>query len=135
MEEKVSYEVAESDFRSWLQQNHIPEDKIENLESCGKIVIKSIVSGVLILQEDGQLKQKLNKEIGAGTGAVRELIFNARINRKMVSKFLNGVKPDDSDGRLVAYMAASTGVNKAILTELMPEDQRVADNVTVFFVN
>ena len=133
----VSEEIAEKDLQEWLERNHISEDKIESSigESQLKIIKKAIQKGRLILNEDGKLILKLVTTIGSSSSPIDELIFNARVSRKMVMPYLNGVKSDNADMRLIAYMAASTGKNKMILTELMPEDQAIADAITVFFVS
>jgi hypothetical protein len=134
---KVSEEIAEKDLQEWLERNHISEDKIESAvgESQLKIIKKAIQSGRLVLNEDGKLSLSLSSPIGSLSSPITELVFNARVNRKMVMTHLSGVKSDNGDMRLVAYMGASTGINKTILLELMPEDQSIADAITVFFVS
>jgi hypothetical protein len=134
---KVSEEIAETELNEWLERNHISEDKIESQigESQLKVIKRAIKNGRLVLDEEAKLHLTLTTPIGSAASPITELIFNARVNRKMVMPHLNGVKADNGDMRLVAYMVASTGKNKAILTELMPEDQVVADAITVFFVS
>jgi hypothetical protein len=135
MSEMISAEVAEKELQEWLEKNYISEEKQESFQESVKIIKSAIQKGRLILQEDGKLKMNLISPIGSVASPVNELVFNARVNRKMVMPHLNGVKADNNDMRLLAYMAASTGKNKTILMELMPEDQVLADNITVFFVN
>jgi hypothetical protein len=135
MSEMISVEVAEKELQEWFEKNYISEEKQEAFQESVKIIKSAIQKGRLILQEDGKLKMNLISPIGSVASPVNELVFNARVNRKMVMPHLNGVKADNNDMRLLAYMAASTGKNKTILMELMPEDQVLADNITVFFVN
>ncbi len=132
---KVSEEIAEQELSTWFERNNISEEKIEAFADSAKVIKKGICNGHLILNEDGKLTQKLISPIGSKISPINDITFNTRVNRKMVMPHLNGVKTGDSDGRLLAYMTASVGINKMILAELMPEDQVLADNITVFFVN
>ncbi len=134
-ENVISEEIAENDLNNWLERNSIPEEKRDSYSDSFNIIKKAIMSGAVIINEDATLTLKLNTPIGAN-GFISELKFNARVNRKMVLPHLSGVKSGDQELRMLAYMAASTGTKtKALLSELMPEDQMIADNITVFFVN
>jgi hypothetical protein len=134
-ENKLSDEIAEQELHNWLERNNISESKIEAFADSCKVIKDAFKKGFLVLNENGTLTQKLESPIGSQTSPITELVFNARVNRKMVMPHLNGVKNDNGDGRILAYMAAGTGKVKTILAELMPEDQSIADNITLFFMN
>lgn len=136
MENKVSEEIAEKDFTDWLSRNHIPHKRRELYKDHADIIKESIMSGDLVFNDDATFTLKLNSSIGSNTSPIGELKFNARVNRKMAMPHLSGVKADDADGRIIAYMAAATGIrSKLLLQELMPEDQRIADSIVVFFIS
>ena len=47
---------------------------------------------------------------------------------------MKGIKNNDSDGRLRAWMSAITGVNKSLLNLLDTNDYSVAEAIVTYFL-
>lgn len=132
--EKVSRELAEQEMNSWLDAKKIFASRRENYKDAIETLIEAIQNGVLILEEGGQFRHKLLFPI-QGEMAITELTYKPRLNKKMLETPLKGVKANDSQGRMLAYLQALTDAPKNILAVLDHEDDRIADSILIFFIS
>jgi hypothetical protein len=65
---------------------------------------------------------------------VDQLEYFPRLNDKMLKPYMNGIKPDDADGRLNGYAAALTRQNRAILELMDTADKKITMAITIFFL-
>jgi len=135
--EKVSREIAEKDVTFWLDKKKISTGHRELNENFIDQLADAVQEGNLVLDKDTnewtyELAFPVNDEKGGE--ALGTLKFKSRLNDVMLRPFLNGVKNDDADGRLLAHTAALTGANKGLLKLIDSVDKRVVMAITVFFV-
>lgn len=133
----VAREVAEKEFESWMDFKKIPAKKRESNKEYGEKIIEAICDGRLILnEEDHTFTQKLFFPIQeeGGSTAVSTLNFKPRVKTETIHIQMNGVKPGDADRRVLAYVAALTGVPKALIAKLDTEDYDVCQSFSVFFL-
>lgn len=134
---KVAREVAESEFEKWLDFKKVKDTKRESNSKNIETLVESIMDGTLVLNHDNhEFKHNLSFPIKNSEGqvTVTELIYKPRLIMREVNKHLKGVKSDDADGRVVAYICALTGKAKGIITELDTEDNSTAQGLAVFFL-
>lgn len=132
----VSKEVAEKEFNSWMEYKKIPAKKRESNKEYGEKIIEAICDGRLVLNEDFTFTQKLffAVEDESGSAVVSTLNFKPRVKTETIHVQMNGVKPGDADRRVLAYIAALTGVPKALIAKLDTEDYDVCQSFAVFFL-
>lgn len=129
---KINKEIATAEINQWLDKKKVLESKREFYKDHIEILIEALCEGLLTVGEDGTITQILSFPLEEAQ--ITELKFKPRLNRKMVTPHLNGVKASDGDGRILAYMSALTGQSKNILNTLDFEDSRISDSIVVFFV-
>ncbi len=132
---KVTREVAQSELDSWLDKKKVFQSKRESHQDHLDLMVEAMCEGCLVLKEDGKFVQTLLTPVGTDDNSIKTLEYQSRLNRKMVQPYLQGLKTNDGDGRVLAYLAALTGQPKNILNTLDSEDQRIADSIVVFFVS
>lgn len=130
---KVAREVAEKEINQWLDYKNIKEGKREAFkDSIGRLV-EAVMDGCLTLREDKVLVQSLGFPT-EGEAPVSELEYKPRIRVGAVQNHLKGVKADDADGRLVAYVAALTSKPKEVIKALDTEDFNISQAIAIFFL-
>lgn len=131
MEEKISRDVAEREINDWLDSKKVFDSEKEDKADHIDILTDAIMNGVLIWNsEEKKLKQRLLFPIDE----IEELNFEHRLNHKMLAPYLKGVSEKDSDGRMLAHIAALTKVNRGILQSLDSRDKKIAISIVIFFV-
>ena len=130
---KINRESAIEDFKKWLDYKRVNENKRQQSSQQEEVIVDAICNGDITIDEECNIHQKLVFPVEGEVG-FDELVYRPRINRKLLQAKLRGVKADDVDGRMSAYVAALT--NKAILqiTNLDTEDLRVADAIVMYFL-
>ena len=66
---------------------------------------------------------------------LNEITYKSRLNQRMLEPHLRGVKADDGDGRVLAYLAALTSQPKGILKALDTADKRICNAIVLFFIS
>jgi hypothetical protein len=133
MGKTVSKDIAQADVNKWLDYKKIGESKRNSNQGQIDSLVDAISEGNLIVNEDMSITHVLKFPLDGET-TVTELKYKARMNSEAVLPHLNGVKPTDVDGRMVAYTAALTSQLKAIIKKLDTEDSTLAHAVVVFFL-
>lgn len=136
--EVVAYDVAVTEVENWLKSRNLPERKIASDEVRPLIekIADAISFGDVVIQEDGSVLQKLVEPITSKDGDVvlKELVFKPRLKYGDVRKSMQGMKTTDADGRMMAYLAASTGQPSAYFDKLEVSDFGVSTAIISFFL-
>jgi hypothetical protein len=130
---KVNKEMASEEVNSWLDAKKISSKKREVQADTIETLIDAVMEGHLTLKEDKSFDMALKFPL-EGEQPLNVLNFKSRIKTETVARHLQGVKPSDVDGRLLAYVAALTSQTKALIGKLDTEDQSLAQAIAVFFV-
>lgn len=132
---KVSREVAVSEVNRWLDAKKLSDKKRESKAANIEMLVDSIEEGVLYLNEDNVFVHVLKFPIESTDGKVAfdKFEYKLRINMALLNMHLAGVKSDDADGRMVAFISALTAKPKDIVKKLDTEDNSVAQAIAVFF--
>lgn len=154
MELKVSIEVAEKEWRNFLEDNDaeslIPNENLKNSDSKSDLeqysqnrlifdrAVKAISKGIITI-EDGIVTQSLKYPIKSSEGVVLhdKLIFSERWTAKDRDEVYKGMKSDDASSAMAAQRklcSKLTGVDNIILGRCDVSDVRITDSiVSVFF--
>ncbi len=130
---KVAVAIAEKDVNKWLDYKQIDDEEREENSDQIDNLIRYVSSGKLILGEDCVFIQKLNFPI-KGEIVTSELKYMARSDVSTINSNLRGVKADNPDGRVVAYIAALTQNPKGLIEALDTSDYKVGQSIAVFFI-
>lgn len=134
---KVTKEVAEAEVNQWLEKKKILKATIESLKDSIDVLIASVEEGVLILDtETYKWKHELlfPLEGEKGVTSINELTYIPRLNDKILRQYSKGVKGDDSEGRLNAYIAALTGQPREVIASLDSTDKKISMAIAIFFL-
>jgi len=129
----VTREQATLEVNSWLDKKKVYESTRESQKDSIDLLIEAMVNGDLKLDPDFNFIHKLLVP-EVLNGEVAELKYKLRLNDKMLKPCMNGVKSNDADGRLTAYISALTGQVKGILEGLDTADKKIALSIAVFFL-
>lgn len=131
---RVSREVANRELESWLDFKKIfPNSREANADSID-LIEEMISEGVLSIDEETkEITHNLLFEIGEET-TINKLVYKARINDKMLNPYLKGVKSNDADGRLTAYIAALTSQHRGVISSMDSQDKKISMSIAVFFL-
>jgi hypothetical protein len=100
-------------------------------------VIRAIMSGNLILNNDNQLEYTLKEKIlGKDDNQVvlEKLTFKNRYRTHELEAQMKGVKPDEFMPMIRAYVATLTGISKSILGRMYNRDTEVAQAIYNLFL-
>ena len=122
---KISDEQARQELKAWYERKKFSKTKLkavafaENPDSptAEDILADAISEGALVIGDDGSLTLQLEFPTLDGEG-ISGLKFKARMTLGEKTEATKGLKPDDGEGRLLAYIAKLTnqplGVIKAL---------------------
>ncbi len=132
----VSKEVATKDIDRWLDYKKVRDSKREANKEYIDSLVAAVCDGLLVVNDDLTITQTLlfpieDKE---GKDAFKTLEYKARLNVSLLHLHMNGIKPGDNDGRLLAHVAALTAKPKELIKKIDTEDYGIALSIAVFFV-
>lgn len=130
---KVERSVAEQEIEEWLDKKKVLASVRELNKDSIDLLVDVICEGHMVKKDNGELDYTLLHPFGEEE-KVDRLTFKPRLNDKMLKPFLNGVKTNDGEGRLLAYIAALTNTQRAILENMDSVDKKVAMAVVIFFL-
>lgn len=128
---KTNQELAYKEVKAWLDYKKVPSRTREsNLDSI-ELLEDMICEGHLTIdQTDFKITHKLLFPIGEE----KELVYVPRLNDLMLDKPMKGVKSNDANGMLRAYVCALTDQNSGIIKAMDSQDKKVAMAIAVFFL-
>lgn len=133
MKELVAPEQAKKEIEGWLEYKKISNSKREAYKENIETLVNAVVDGIITVDDKFNLTHTLKFKTD-GDAPIEKLIYKPRISIRDVHANLNGVKPSDADGRLVAYVAALTGQPKGVIKALDTEDYAIGQAIAIFFL-
>ncbi len=134
MENKISKEQAIIEVDSWLDYKKVSEKKRESQKDSVEALVEAVMDGSLTLDSGTKEFTHTLKFPTDGEKPCRELVYKPRLRVSSTHAHLQGVKANDADGRILAYVAALTSKPKDLIKALDTEDYSVAQSVAVFFL-
>lgn len=130
---QVDQETAQKEIEAWMQYKKISDSKREQMADAEAALVQAIVDGDLEFDPDScKLIQNLKFPIGSQED-ITQLEYKPRVKKREIDQYLKGVKPQDIDGRMQAYMAALTGKIRNVLKDMDTEDMNIAESIVGFF--
>jgi hypothetical protein len=129
----VALEVAKKDVDKWLEYKKISDTKKESYADNISTLVNAVADGALIVNEDFTLKHELKFPLENEIKTTC-LEYKPRLQMKQIHQHTQGIKSNDIDGRIAAYIAALSGKPKAVVVSLDSEDYAIAQAVAVFFI-
>lgn len=131
----ISREIAEQEVSKWLNLRGTSQKKREKFQDNIDNLVDAFEEGVLELNEDGTIVQKLQFPVGEG-GGVKTLTLKPRLTVGEINTIKQGnkVKAGDGDNTVLAYIAAITEKPFNLLYKLDISDYNISQNVAVFFL-
>lgn len=134
MKDVVSIDVAEKDINAWLDHKRVNDKKRESNAAQIEALTEAVQMGRLSFSQDEKvLVQKLDIPLGKN-GEIKELKYKSRMVIGEIHQHLKGVKSDDADGRLLAYVSALTNQTKGMIGQMDTEDYSISQTIAVFFL-
>jgi hypothetical protein len=138
----MSEDVAKAELEKWFDHRKMKEKARANVDDeLGRDVmadklVEGFMYGLLTLSEDGYLTQKLDFVIETESKSVKvsELVWKPRFKERELAEPMKGVKANDSTGRMKAYIAAITGVQKALLGSMDYSDYSLSQTIVSYFL-
>ncbi len=130
----MTEEVARVEIDIWLKHKKIGKAKREANQDQIDSLVSFMCDGVLTMDPDSKkfnhvLQFPIESEI-----VTKDLEYVPRLKMLDIHTKLQGVKPGDADGRILAYVAALTGKAKQIIRSLDTVDYDVAQAIAIFFI-
>jgi hypothetical protein len=133
MADKIVEEVAKVEIDKWLEYKKIDDDEREAQAANIEKITKAIMHGRLVLNTDSmEFTQTLKFPIT--NDKIETLTYKPRIKMSEVQRRLQGVKGNDADGRVLAYISTLTGKQKPILQDMDSVDYDLAQAIAIFFL-
>lgn len=132
----VAREVAVQDFERWLNSKRIKDSKREANKDFETIIVEAIMDGILIVEKDNCLTYNFPEPLLSDKGEelLSKLVFKPRIRVHELNTKLRGVKSDDGDARILAYVAAITGQANGLISKLYTEDYTICQAIVMYFL-
>ena len=133
---KINNEIANQEFKKWLDSKRIKKVKIKEALTQQEIIVEAIEEGDLIIKEDFTMEYSLAFPLQSDDGEMMldKLVFKHRMRKEDFDKKYRGLKGTDADGRLSATIAALTGQNTNLIGKLDSIDAEVCTSIAVYFL-
>jgi len=129
----ISHEIAEKEVKQWLANKGIRKRKVEESADTIEILVEAVQDGDISFGDDGRIEQLLSHPIGDNAD-IKKLVYNDRISLQQVRDKLKGLKSNDLDGRVLAYVASATNKPIPLLNKIDTSDWSLAQSIAVFFM-
>jgi len=138
----MSEEVAALELERWFDFRKVKDKARNNKDEDGKDVmrekmIEGFMYGLLtFFPENGHLIQKLEFKIEneSKSFSISELDWKPRFQKKDLTACLVGIKTKDTDGRMDAYIAAITGIDRLKLGSMDFSDYSLSQAIVSYFL-
>lgn len=129
---KVSQEVAEKEIESWLDYIETGRKKKEAGADLKEILVDAVMDGILVLNEDKTLTQKLKFPLGEKE-EVKILTYKPRVKLQTMRVCTQGIKNTDALGLQAGVISALTGTDRNIINQMEMVDFNIGQAISVFF--
>lgn len=125
----VSIEVAQAEIQKWLDGTKVMSSKQAASKSDIELLTDAVCDGLLVVNEDLTLTQKLLYPLEG----VTELVYKSRLSVGDPASRLKEFKADDIHGMVLAYVATLTQKPNALIKNIDRKDYRISTAVAGFF--
>lgn len=125
----VSIEVAQAEIQKWLDGTKVMASKQAASKSDIELLTDAVCDGLLVVNEDLTLTQKLLYPLEG----VTELVYKSRLSVGDPASRLKEFKADDIHGMVLAYVATLTQKPNALIKNIDRKDYRISTAVAGFF--
>lgn len=133
MKSVVSEDQARREIAQWLDVKRVSARKREQYKDQEDVLTEAIMAGDLVVGDNG-LELNLLFPTNDGEG-VKVLKFKNRLTVGERQATTKGVAANDSEGRLIAYIAALTDQPVGVIKKLESgEDYERASSIAVYFL-
>lgn len=135
MGKAISPELAKKEIDQWLDLKGVRERKREQLAPFIDALQEGFEDGILVLnKETKKVVHMLQHPIGEN-GGIKQLEYVHRAKVTDVYSHLKKVKPGDSDGRVIAHIAALSGQPFDVILGMdQGDDFEIAGAYATFFM-
>jgi len=131
---KVTPEIAKKEVEAWLDSKKIMQSVRDSNEDSTQLLIDAMVEGIITIDSSSHvITHNLNFPIGEGE-EIKKLEYRPRLSDRLLEPYLKGVKPTDSDGRLIAYICALTQNSRGVIRNMDSVDKKISLAIAVFFL-
>ena len=132
----ISEEIARKDFENWVSPKKLPKKKLEENAEHADVIIDGIMDGSIVINEDNTLTLNLIWPTTEDENGVSKLEFKKhRMKFADGQRATKGLKPDDADGRLLAFVSFLTDQPVGVIKNLAyGSDLTRASSITVYFL-
>lgn len=125
----ISIEVAQAEIQKWLDGTKVMASKQAASKSDIELLTDAVCDGLLVVNEDLTLTQKLLYPLEG----VTELVYKSRLSVGDPASRLKEFKADDIHGMVLAYVATLTQKPNALIKNIDRKDYRISTAVAGFF--
>ena len=125
----VSIEVAQAEIQKWLDGTKVMASKQAASKSDIELLTDAVCDGLLVVNEDLTLTQKLLYPLEG----VTELVYKSRLSVGDPASRVKEFKADDIHGMVLAYVATLTQKPNALIKNIDRKDYRISTAVAGFF--
>jgi len=126
-------EVAEQEVNKWLDYRDVTPGQRETFKDSIKLLVEGVEKGVLSIDGEFLIKQKLKFKIGEKV-PVTELEFKPRIRVGTIHGKSKEFESTDATGNLFGIITALTGQAIGIVKDMDQADYKYARAIAVFFM-
>ena len=125
----VPLETAESEINALLDQKNMMPKRRVALAEVIENVIEAITFGLVSVNEDGTITQKLVVPVGG----LSELKYAARVEPSVIQMAIKRLGSESASSRQMVYLKAYTGELENTINKLEPVDRNTSDCIALFF--
>ena len=131
---RINQEQASREVEAWLDYKRVFERTKEANQDSIEFMEDMICEGILSIDETThEITHKLLFPLGEGS-EITSLKYKSRLNDKMLEPKMKGIKSNDANAMLTAYICALTDENSGVIKGMDSQDKKVAMAIAVFFL-
>lgn len=132
--EVVSIEQAKAEVKKWLESLGVDEEKQNDtyISAVIKGIARSISEGLLVINDDGTLVQKLLEPLGE-KGVTSTITYSGRYRIGDYHEKMQKISSGDTLAAMFAKLSVLSNLPELMFKKMIKQDWDVAANITVFF--
>lgn len=128
---KVTEEQAIQEFERFINVKHVNQKKRDTYKESEEEIIEAIMLGVVTVDEDGNINQKLQEPLDK----IAEVKYEKRLRVKEARVAFKTVDQKDSIGRMIAILCKVTNINNGGLWDQLDfADFTLAGHISNYFL-
>lgn len=133
-EEKVNRDTATAEVNKWLDAKKITSAKRVTYKDHIESMVDGVMFGTLSIGTDNVITHTLEIPIEIAGATTNSITYKPRLTVADVKAKTANIKGSDSEGRILAYLSALSGVTVAVLERMDTGDFGVAGSIALFFM-